>query len=115
MCFEDKMKPLIELLRPHVRETLSDAGKAQEMIEQHKATMNSQIAHMAENLYEYQERFGLTETLKPIGSHPSAKLSHLREAITLILREYIEEESRKEMVDLLGPAEAALRTTQATA
>lgn len=102
MCFEDKMRPLVEQLRPEVLKTIDSAEEAQEMISENITNRDSQVAHMATLFFEYQDRFGIREMLKSVGTHEKAKLSHLREAVVTVLGDYIEDVRLRELSELLN-------------
>ena len=104
MCIEQKTQVLAETLYDVVLDTVDNMEEAKELIQENIRTGDSQIAHMAEKLFENQEKFGIKGQMSKVRTHRGTKLSALRGAIVLILQKFIDEEQAKIDKELLAPA-----------
>ena len=86
MCYEtDKIVPLAKAIKSHV--PIHSRTRAEEILNEHirpARGRRSEITNMAEQLYDGRRRLGFSEKLYSIRGD---KLSALREAITMVLRE----------------------------
>jgi hypothetical protein len=85
ITYEDKIQPLARAIKTHV--PIYGKTRAHEVIREHTGRSGgrqSEIARLAQELYDQRRRLGFNERLFTIRGD---KLSALREAITVVLRE----------------------------
>jgi hypothetical protein len=85
LTYDDKIQPLARAIKVHV--PIYGKTRAHEVIREHTGRSGgrkSEIAKLAEELYDGRRRLGFNERLFSIRGD---KLSALREAITVVLRE----------------------------
>jgi hypothetical protein len=103
MGFEGKVKALTKRLQEEVLSKIDSVDEARELVAETLHTANSQVARMAELFYENQGRFGIERQVAQVLGHPNTKRSALREAITSVLRGYIQEQEDREDRELVQP------------
>ena len=87
MCFDGKTQALAKRLKKDILDKVDNVDQAREMIDEHKRQANSQVARMAELYFENSGKFGIERQLAQVWSHQLTKLSALREAIVMVLKE----------------------------